>query len=130
MLLLCTSLLVIHFVSCSEIFLIMGPLIVCKKYVFRLLIKRTAFCVYRFVMGVIHTIYHGSWSCLPLWTDTYMSTLRLVHYALLLTHMLEIQQYKCKTHGFCIFSCFGPHIWKSPHKILDTAQACHLLKPN
>ena len=43
-----------------------------------------------------------------------MTTLHLVHYALLLTHMLEIQLYKCKTHGFCIFSCFGPHIWKSP----------------
>ena len=43
-----------------------------------------------------------------------MSTLRLVHYALLLTPaMLEIQQYKRKTHGFRIFSCFGPHIWNS-----------------
>ena len=29
------------------------------------------------------------------------------------THVLEIQQYKCKTHGFCTFSCFGPHIWNS-----------------
>ena len=29
------------------------------------------------------------------------------------TCMLEIQQYKCKTHGFCTFSCFGPHIWNS-----------------
>ena len=29
------------------------------------------------------------------------------------TRMLEIQQYKCKTHGFCTFSCFGPHIWNS-----------------
>ena len=29
------------------------------------------------------------------------------------THMLEIQQYKCKTHGFHTFSCFGPHIWNS-----------------
>ena len=29
------------------------------------------------------------------------------------THMLEIQQYKCKTHGFRTFSCFGPHIWNS-----------------
>ena len=45
------------------------------------------------------------------------------------TRMLEIQQYKCKTHGFRTFSCFGPHIWNS-HKTLDTAQPCHLLKPN
>ena len=29
------------------------------------------------------------------------------------THMLEIQQYKCKTHGFHTFSCFGPHVWNS-----------------
>ena len=27
------------------------------------------------------------------------------------TCMLEIQQYKRKTHGFRTFSCFGPHIW-------------------
>ena len=29
------------------------------------------------------------------------------------TRMLEIQQYKRKTHGFHTFSCFGPHIWNS-----------------
>ena len=29
------------------------------------------------------------------------------------TCMLEIQQYKHKTHGFRTFSCFGPHIWNS-----------------
>ena len=29
------------------------------------------------------------------------------------TRMLEIQQYKCKIHGFRTFSCFGPHIWNS-----------------
>ena len=29
------------------------------------------------------------------------------------TCMLEIQQYKRKTHGFRTFSCFGPHIWNS-----------------
>ena len=29
------------------------------------------------------------------------------------TCMLEIQQCKCKTHGFRTFSCFGPHIWNS-----------------
>ena len=29
------------------------------------------------------------------------------------TRMLEIQQYKHKTHGFHAFSCFGPHIWNS-----------------
>ena len=29
------------------------------------------------------------------------------------TRMLEIQQYKRKTHGFRTFSCFGPHVWNS-----------------
>ena len=29
------------------------------------------------------------------------------------TRMLEIQQYKCKTHSFRTFSCFEPHIWNS-----------------
>ena len=29
------------------------------------------------------------------------------------TRMLEIQQYKRKTHGFRTFSYFGPHIWNS-----------------
>ena len=29
------------------------------------------------------------------------------------TRILEIQQYKRKTHGFRTFSCFGPHIWNS-----------------
>ena len=29
------------------------------------------------------------------------------------TRMLEIQQYKRKTHGFYTFSSFGPHIWNS-----------------
>ena len=29
------------------------------------------------------------------------------------TRMLEIQQYKRKTHCFRTFSCFGPHIWNS-----------------
>ena len=29
------------------------------------------------------------------------------------TCVLKIQRYSCKTHGFCICSCFGPHIWNS-----------------
>ena len=44
------------------------------------------------------------------------------------TCMLEILQYKRKTHGFRTFSCFGPGVHS--HKTLDTAQPCHLLKPN
>ena len=46
------------------------------------------------------------------------------------TRMLEIQQYKRKTHGFApslaLDLTFGIH----SHKTLDTAQPCHLLKPN
>ena len=44
--------------------------------------------------------------------------------------MLKIQQYKRKSHGFCAFSCFGPTFGIHSHKTLDTAQPCHLLKPN
>ena len=29
------------------------------------------------------------------------------------SHMLKIQQYKCKTHGFCTFTYFGPYVWNS-----------------
>ena len=29
------------------------------------------------------------------------------------TRMLEIQQYKSKTHSFRTFPCFGPYIWNS-----------------
>ena len=46
------------------------------------------------------------------------------------TRMLEIQQYKCKTRGFCTFSYFGPTFEIHSHKTLDIAQPCHLLKPN
>ena len=46
------------------------------------------------------------------------------------TQKLKTQQYKRKTHGFRTFSCFGPHIWNSLPQTLDTAQPCHLLKPN
>ena len=46
------------------------------------------------------------------------------------TRMLEIQQYKRKTHGFRTFSCFGPHIWNSLPQDLRHCSTCHLLKPN
>ena len=46
------------------------------------------------------------------------------------TRILKIQQYKHKSRGFRAFSCFGPHIWNSLPQDLDTAQLCHLLKPN
>ena len=47
------------------------------------------------------------------------------------TRMLKIQQYKRRSHGFRTFSCFGPRIWNSlPQDFIDTAQPCHVLKPN
>ena len=57
--------------------------------------------------------YKWFWSCVPLWTA---ACLHSVSYATLFfwkPRMLEIQQYKGKTHGFRTFSCFGPHIWNS-----------------
>ena len=49
----------IRFVSFSEIFLIAGPMIACT-YIFRLLIKRAAFCVRHFATNVMSTICFGS----------------------------------------------------------------------
>ena len=55
--------------------------------------------------------YEWLW-CLLTSLNCYMSTLHLIHYALLLTPAYK--QCKRKTHGFRTFSCFGPHIWNSP----------------
>ena len=44
------------------------------------------------------------------------------------TFMLKIQQYKRKTHGFCTFSCFGPHIWNSLPQDLIHCSALSSLK--
>ena len=46
------------------------------------------------------------------------------------TRMLKIQHYKRKIHGFRIFSSLDPTFGIHSHKTLDTAQPCHLLKPN
>ena len=43
------------------------------------------------------------------------------------TRMLKIQKTNAR-HGFRTFSCFGPHVWNSLPQ--DTAQPCHLLKPD
>ena len=55
----CCCVLIIYFVSCSKIFLTVGPLIVCTD-MFRLLIKRTAFSMHHFAMSIKHTICSGS----------------------------------------------------------------------
>ena len=48
------------------------------------------------------------------------------------TRMLEIQQYKCKIHGFTPSLALDPTFGIHPHKTLgtQTAQPCHLLKRN
>ena len=46
------------------------------------------------------------------------------------TRVLEIQQYKRKTHGFRTSLALDPTFGIHSHKTLDTAQPCHLLKPN
>ena len=46
------------------------------------------------------------------------------------TRILKIQQYKRKAHGFCTFSCFGPHIWNSLPQDLRHCSILHLLKPD
>ena len=47
------------------------------------------------------------------------------------TRMLEIQQYKRKTHGFRTFSCFGPHLEFTPTRPQTLLNpSCYLLKPN
>ena len=43
------------------------------------------------------------------------------------TRMLEIQQYKRKTHGFRTFSCFGPHIWNYVELLPQDLRHCPTL---
>ena len=67
--------------------------------------------------------------CMAVSLNCYMSTLHLVHYALLLTPAY----WKSNNAGLTAFApslsldpTFGIH----SHKTLDTVQPCHLLKPN
>ena len=46
------------------------------------------------------------------------------------TRMLKIQQYKRKTRGFLLSLALDPAFGIHSHKTLDTAQPCHVLKPN
>ena len=67
---------------------------------------RTVFVVDCIINGLTGTTYCG---CTVLLASHRSLTLHRPDY----TRMLEIQQYKRKTHGFRTFSCFGPHIWNS-----------------
>ena len=45
------------------------------------------------------------------------------------TRMLGNKQHKCKTHGFCTFSCFEPHIWNSLPQDLRHCSILSSFKP-
>ena len=60
-----------------------------------------------------------------------MSSLRLVHYALPLTPACwKSNNTNARLIAFVIFLSLDPTFGIHSHKILDTAQPCHLLKPN
>ena len=46
------------------------------------------------------------------------------------TRMLKIQLYKCKIMAFALSLALDRTFGIHSHKTLDTAQPCHLLKPN
>ena len=46
------------------------------------------------------------------------------------TRMLKIQQYNIRVVAFVLSLALGPTFGIHTHKTLDTAQPCHLLKPN
>ena len=60
-----------------------------------------------------------------------MSTLRLVHYALLLTPACwKSNNTNARLMAFAPSLALDPTFGIHSHKTLDTAQSCHLLKPN
>ena len=63
--------------------------------------------------------------------NCYMSTLRLVHYALLLTSACwKSNNTNARLMAFAPSLALDPTFGIHSHKTLDTAQPCHLLKPN
>ena len=45
------------------------------------------------------------------------------------THTLKIQRFNHKTHGFCTFSHFGPHIWNNLPQDIGHSATLFLQKP-
>ena len=63
--------------------------------------------------------------------NCYMSTLRLVHYALLLAPAyLKSNNTKARLMVFAPSLALDPTFGIHSHKTLDAAQPCRLLKPN
>ena len=61
----------------------------------------------------------------------YMSTLHLVHYALLLTPACwKSSNTNARLMAFAFSLAWDPTFGIHCHRIVDTAQPCHLLKPN
>ena len=87
-------------------------------------------CVHVSVCDVyVFQCYKWFWSCLPL--NCYMSTLCLVHYALLLTPTCwKSSNTNARFMAFALPLALDATSGIHSHKTLDTAQPCHLLKPN
>ena len=63
--------------------------------------------------------------------NCYMSTLCLVHYALLLTPACwKSSNTNARLMAFALSLALDPTFGIHSHRTLDTAQPCHLLKPN
>ena len=63
--------------------------------------------------------------------NCYMSTLRLVHYALLLTPACwKSNNTNARLMAFAPSLALNPTFGIHSYKTVDTAQPCHLLKPN
>ena len=72
------------------------------------------------------------WMVLVLLTflNCYMSTLHLVHYALLTPACWKPSNTNARVMAFVLSLALDPTFGIHSHKTLDTAQPCHLLKPN
>ena len=68
---------------------------------------------------------------LLIFLNCYLSTLRLVHYALLLTPACwKSNNTNARLMAFAPSLALDPTFGTHSHKTLDTVQPCHLLKPN
>ena len=73
--------------------------------------------------------YKWFWFCLPL--NCYMFTLHLVHYTLLLRPTCwQSSNTNARPWAVTFSLALDPTFGIHSHKTLDTAQPCHLLKPN
>ena len=75
---------------------------------------------------VIHC-YKWFWYCLTFWTATWLHTLRLLHYALLLTPACwKSSNTNARLVAFALSLALDPTFGIHSHRILDIAHPCHL----